>query len=675
MDASLPPNKRRKTSPADQTPILGDGEEAFGAEFSAQASRWNLEQAYEKRPRKQNEEKKKRRLPIKTARGAIEEMQGPLADDNQSSSSADDLEDDTPLTDPSDAEPEVPSQSSREQIISAKEELAKHASLVNEDPEEHYGALKKLAQITSTKNATVVRLGLATQLAVYKDIIPGYRIRALTEEETKAKVSKEVRRQRAFEQAIVKGYQAYVGELKRIARLDAGRLDSDASLVDVAVGCACNLSQHVSHFNFRNELLAIVVDKAVRRSPNQASLKCVEALARMFENDDTGNASLEAVGLLSKMIKSRHYRVHESVLNLFLRLRLLCEFSQTGSDIRVDRNANDAAPPSQKAKKQWQHRSKQERKLAKERKAIEKEMQQADAVVSHEERDKNQAETLKLVFSTYFRILKERIPGLMGAVLEGLVNYAHLVNQDFFGDLLEALRELIQDMDSLPDEEDNETSPDELEGLLDDNRDSARERLLCVITAFGLLQGQEASKSASSLGLDLSFFVKQLYRNLHDLAMSVDIEKTSKSPPISDPDSSLAAASQSSSVNVSTTIVLLLRSLRAALVPQNTRNVPPIRLAAFSKQLRTLSLQIPEKSCTAMLGLLNEVLKTHRGKINALWNTEERRGDGTFNALHGDIEGSNPFATTIWEGELLQKHFSPQVREGERSLRELLSKA
>ena len=78
----------------------------------------------------------------------------------------------------------------------------------------------------------------------------------------------------------------------------------------------------------------------------------------------------------------------------------------------------------------------------------------------------------------------------------------------------------------------------------------------------------------------------------------------------------------------------------------------------------TSSLQLPEKSCIAMIGLLGRITKTHEKKIAALWNTEERRGDGVFHALGGEVEGSNPFAATVWEGEMLRKHFSPAVRDG-----------
>ena len=70
----------------------------------------------------------------------------------------------------------------------------------------------------------------------------------------------------------------------------------------------------------------------------------------------------------------------------------------------------------------------------------------------------------------------------------------------------------------------------------------------------------------------------------------------------------------------------------------------------------------------AVMGLLGKVTKTHEKKVAALWNTEERRGDGTFDPLGGEVEGSNPFASTIWEGEILRKHFCPAVRDGVKTI-------
>ena len=673
MDGATRLSKKRKLSPDTykSTDVVVEDADAFTAQFSRNAVSWNLEESYEKRSKARKKDEKKQRLPLKTAKGVIEQYEDhtPSKDSNSARAVTETPSPTPPPSPPIIQTKSLPRASEREQILNAKESLAHHATLLNESPEENVGSLKTLAQLTASPLPAIVRLGLATQLAVYTDLIPGYRIRPLSEQEAAVKVSKEVKKQRTFEQAILRGYQNYIRELKRLASFKSkSPTEAEKHLVDLATGCACNLVNAVSHFNFRGELLSILVDKVGSRSLGANFTKCATTLGDLFANDDEGAASLETVKMLAKIIKAREYRVHETVLNLFLRLRLLSEFSKTASDTKVSESENVSSNTKAK-KKHWEHRSKKERKALKERKEIEKEMQQADAIVSHEEKDKNQAETLKIVFGIYFRILKARVPGLMGAVLEGLVRYAHLVNQDFFGDLLEALRELVLEQTATQRHEEYMENNQLEEPLYDRNpQNEAREVLLCIITAFGLLQGQDVAKSASSLGLDLGFFVTHLYGTLHALSVIPDIETSSRKLKARDPDADTSAEVQILKINVSTTIVLLLRSLRATLLPANVRTVSPIRLAAFSKQLMTCSLQTPERSSTAILGLISETLKTHRGKINDLWNTEERKGNGVFDPHYENLEGSNPFASTVWEGELLQLHYSEQVREGTKNL-------
>jgi nucleolar complex protein 3 len=55
---------------------------------------------------------------------------------------------------------------------------------------------------------------MLSQLAVFKDIIPGYRIRALTEKEKAEKVSQMVARTREWEQGLVVVYQLYLRSLE-----------------------------------------------------------------------------------------------------------------------------------------------------------------------------------------------------------------------------------------------------------------------------------------------------------------------------------------------------------------------------------------------------------------------------------------------------------------------------
>ena len=653
-------------------------------DFFANASRWNLEQDYENRPRKLNrKEKENTRLPIKTAEGRIEPLVVPEVKDEDEDSwlgseamdeggRGSEQEDETRY--------EELKLSNKQQILDAKEELARIASLINEDPEEHSGAFKTLAQIASSPNSTVKKLALATQLAIYKDVIPGYRIRPLAESDMTEKVSKDVRRLRGFEQGLVGSYQNYVKSLAKHAKSSRGDVsESMAGLASVAISCACTLLLAVPHFNFRSDLIKILVDKLSGKRIDNDFVQCRETFETLFRDDEDGNPSLDAVTMLTRMMKARDYRIDETVLNTFLHLRLLSEFSSKGSQNHIDKHpkqlplVNGKRPKFKKV-----FRTKKERKQEKERKAVEKEFREADAVVNHEERDRMQAETLKLVFVTYFRILKARAPKLMGAVLEGLAKYAHLINQDFFGDLLEALKDLtIQAGASSAENGDEEDrNVDDLDMDIS-NRDATRESLLCIITAFALLEGQDASKAAASLSLDLSFFTAYLYRSLHSLALNPDIELSAKTLRLPDPHApnqvKQVPATTNNRINIQTTIVLLLRCLSSILLPTaSTRSVPPVRIAAFSKQLLTSSLHLPEKSAMAVIGTMNKVAKTHTRKIAGLWNTEERKGDGEFDPLRPDLEGSNPFASTVWEGELLRLHFSPGVREGVNGLESIV---
>ncbi|KAF2112633.1 nucleolar complex protein-like protein 3 [Lophiotrema nucula] len=666
----IPAAKRRRLSPpeANGSASLPPSKDHTSSFFS-NAAKWDLEQDYEQRPRKSKQKQKENgRLPVRTTDGWAEQKPVPEAAKNEEEDSDSFLgtgsereEEEAVAEETVEQTPKVPQ---RQQILEAKEELARIASLLNEDPEEHIGALRTLAQLAASDNVTVRKLALATQIAVFKNLIPGYRIRPLAEENMTDKVSKEVRKLRAFEQKLVSGYQAYVQDLAKLAK-SSGYTTSEgtASLATVAISCACNLLLAVPHFNFRGEILKILIGKLSTKRVDNDFTKCRETLETLFQNDEDGNATLDAVTMLTKMMKAKHYNFDESVLNTFLHLRLLSEFSQKASYNSVDK-PSDQPYQGKKIKEKREFRTKKQRKLLKERKAIEKEMEQADAIVGHEERDRMQAESLKMVFVAYFRILKARSQKLMGAVLEGLAKYAHLINQDFFGDILEALRDMISQQELLAGADEEEDSDEE--DTEAPQRNASRESLLCVITAFALLQGQDGATATSTLKLDLSFFIKHLYRTLHPVSLNPDIERSSKSLHLPDPNAPESASQNliQNKVNVQTTVVLLIRSLSSILMPPTAiRAVPPVRLAAFCKQLMTISLQLPEKSCTAMLGLLNQVTKTHGRKVSALWNTEERRGDGTFDPFKAEIESSNPFAATVWEGELLRKHYCPTVRD------------
>ncbi|KIW78019.1 hypothetical protein Z517_07852 [Fonsecaea pedrosoi CBS 271.37] len=671
MPHGRPMKRRRLSPPVDDSK---SSETIKASDLFVRAADWDLEQEYEKKSR-QKKAKESTRLPIKTAEGRLQRIEEKVPIENEDDSdsflgSGTDGEDEEGDTPPTETEPTVPQVPLKQQIVAAKEEIARIAGLLNEDPEEHAGSFKKLAQVCSpTSPIAVQKLVLAAQTAVYKDVIPGYRIRSYKDEELGNKISKDVRRTRQYEHALVTGYQAYVKQLGSLAKARKGDAEIQ-SLRSVAINCVCTLLLSVPHFNFRTELLSILVHEIASRESSPDFIKCVETFEEFFSHDEDGAPSLEAVNLLSKMMKAKDYRVREEVLNTFFHLRLLSELPPPGSNDKSDRPELPSKLHGRKVKQQTsQHMTKRERKLLKQRREVEKDMAEASALVNHEEREKIQSETLKMVFVTYFRILKARVPELMGAVLEGLAKYAHLINQDLFGDLLEALKEIVSaadeavrgelDMDGV----EAERTPTNLDGEAIRNR--KREGLLATQTAFTLLSGQEVSKAASNLHLDLSFFTAHTYRSLYPLSLDADIELGPKSLRLPDPHSSKpAASSEKNRINISTPILLLTRVLTSILLMPSSP--PPTQtVLSFFKRLLTVSLQLPEKSTMAILSLMTKIADKHGRKIEALWYSDERKGDGVYRGDSESVEGTNALGTGsgVWEAELLRRHYCPKIRE------------
>lgn len=85
----------------------------------------------------------------------------------------------------------------------------------------------------------------------------------------------------------------------------------------------------------------------------------------------------------------------------------------------------------------------------------------------------------------YFRILKNDKPTpLLPAALQGISRFAHLVNVDFFTDLLQVLRTLMAGDASKDDSAEAE------DVVLDSDARDIHHRLHCIVTAFELLSGQ-----------------------------------------------------------------------------------------------------------------------------------------------------------------------------------------
>ncbi|KAG0209554.1 hypothetical protein BGX28_010252 [Mortierella sp. GBA30] len=671
------------------------------------------EQDYEQAPRRAEgwQEKGSTRLPIKLADGRIKEV----ADDRVRPSEMKDHEGEEEEEEVADSdfaeEDEVEEQEQEEeqieepqpekkvskkvQLAQKKEEMANIAQTIIADPEANVGQLKKLRAMTQDPSDVIKKLALLTQLAVYKDILPGYRIRPLSEKEQSVTVSKEVAKLRDYEQSLLQNYQNYLQSLEKVlaqdrsgrdeeeaealtngattasltapapavgtsADADAATKKAKADLATVAIHCMCNLLTSVTHFNFRLNLMTALIARMSRRYWSELSETCSKALKEVFTEDESGEVSLDAVKLITKMIKSKSYLVHPNVISVFLSLRLK-------EELPTRQSGEEEGNPKKRKKKEKVHISKKNRKLLKAKKEVEVEMKEAEAVVDKEEKMRMQTETLKLVFITYFRILKHA-PGspVLPAVLEGLAKFAHLINVDFFTDLLEVLKKI---MVGGADAQHFDTY----------NPANRRTQLLCIVTAFQLLQGQ-----GEALNIDLKAFYSQFYTVLLTVAMNPDIEgnifEASEASAKEKEKQKLAAKAQWKGKNAKKALddetLVVLGSDRELILKgfellffSTKGKIPVIRSASFLKRIAIASLQFPNKSMKDFLAIMKKLIQKQPQLDQLLTGSDEdRAGNGVYLPALNDPELCNPMAASLWEFELMKSHFDPKVRQMAREL-------
>ncbi|GBC01545.1 hypothetical protein RclHR1_04220013 [Rhizophagus clarus] len=650
-----PPVKSMKND-KDSSSSLTTSEDESDQEKMHISSNSDTEQEYEKIPRSNKAwiQKEQTKLPIKFPDGKIKQREfvkvGKDDDveedsymdiDQEETSSSDNEQSDLAINDKKSQASEYATDTNitnEEYINKKKEQLAEIAQLVIEDPEKNVGQLKALREIATDENLTVKKLALLTQLVVYKDIIPGYRIRKLSDKEKSAQVSKEVNKIRNFEQSLLANYQAYLQSLEN----ELKDIMKEKCNAEAALQCMCNLLTSVTHFNFRLNLMTAIVTRMSTRKFTKLSAMCCDAIIEVFKNDESGEASLDAVKLITKMIKSRGYLVHNEVLNTFLHLRLRDELNMKTSHENEDKNVVKGKKRKFEKQVPKKHLSRKMKKLEKERKEVEKEMKEAEAVVDKEEKEKTHTETLKLVFITYFRILKHANKSpLLLSVLEGLAKFAHLINVDFFNDLLELLKKIMID-----DTKFEGSDLEENNALNSDHQINTRRSLLCIITAFQLLSGQ-----GEALNIDLKDFYTQLYTILLPLALNPHIEQDGHCKKLKD------------EINIATHVAteqeLLMKGFDFMFFKR--RQIPIDRSAAFLKRLSIACMNWPSKTVLICLSKMEKMIQ-NQSRLDALLTPDDKAANGIYRPELNDPELCNPFATSLWELDLLQRHYDPKVR-------------
>ncbi|TMW66397.1 hypothetical protein Poli38472_004162 [Pythium oligandrum] len=504
---------------------------------------------------------------------------------------------------------EVDLQIQRQRRLAAKKvEIAQLCESILESPEdalkknkEHprgFSKLQELHALCSDPDVTVQKLSMLSELSVFLDILPDYRIRLdpQNEKQNGRPHKKKVQQVLDFEASMLNNYQIY---LKHCAQVVKDCLKNknpnqdftaetkrDLSRAETAVKCLSELLKVKYSFNFHLNLIVALVPMADSNFPSIRAAAC-EAFEAVYQSDKTCVATLDIVKQISSYVRQKEHRVKCEIIQTFLKMPL-----------EVTMEQGEASRKKAKADR------KKRRKLHNDGDNIAAGLKEAEAVVDRSEREKTQADILHELVLIYFRILKQATYSTaMPAVLEGLSKFAFLINLEIMIDLLKVLKAVLK------------------EGIL-----PLASAFQAVLTGLRTLQGP-----GQELMVDDKEFVDILYTLLRRFSEGEDVS----------------------------CFGVALQCVEAVFLRR--KEIVVDRVASFIKRLLLTSMSLPPHQILAVLALVRSLMHRYSKLHQLLESDVDRVASGEYRADVDDPDFANPYSTACWELALLARHYHPTV--------------
>ncbi|VBB31781.1 unnamed protein product [Acanthocheilonema viteae] len=431
-------------------------------------------------------------------------------------------------------------------VEEAKGRISSLAYLIIADPHAEVHKLKELYLLSIGKNIfslareTVIKLASISLAEVFVDIIPGYVIRPHTEDEMAQKLKKETKKLYDFEQTLLRYYLKYLQHLESYAAKLLKASKQLNSLPIVCLKCLSRVLLSAPHFNYASNIISFIVRITSSNFNNVIDI-CCSTLSELFHNDLNFRISATAAKYITSIVNQKKGNVPPALIATFLNLKIK-EVNKGGKSQKKEKLL------SKKRLLNKEKKSKSKERFARQLKKLEADLKEAEAAESISTKLSFATETMNHVFATYFRIIK-RLPttSLLEPVLEGLAKFAHLINVEFFDDMISSLSLLI-------------------------NQQHLRlvDSLRCIYTSFVMLSGE---------GVALNIDPSRFYWSMYHLLPALAFEK------------------QDALVN---TLSLTLRTLDL-MINCRRKQVPVCRVAAYIKRLLALAFFMPSSGIVSIL--------------------------------------------------------------------------
>lgn len=353
-----------------------------------------------------------------------------------------------------------------------------------EDPNICFPKLNSLLNVTKqlqSKNSLdsdittpIQSLLFATLLTIFQDIIPGYHVRQLTESERSVKVSQQVHQERLYDESIVDHYKRYLTLLTDSLK--------KSSLQSSSLLCLLELMVTTRHFNYHYDIIKHCLTFSYKRSrfDNLVSLY----LQKCFESDESGELSSSILHVLSDIIHKHGYKgIRSQWLASLLNINTFL--------LSYDESVTKKKQIDVHNKKTYI--SKRERKAISKKSKLEKESQEAEAIMDQKQRNRYHYDTLRYLFRIYVGILRNPTIDVMHLVFDGLIRITPYIKSEYFDDMLLTLQSLLRNS-------------------IDTKKNHSF--LLSCLCAIYSIHDQYSDRSSQECSLDLHLNDKSLYSSL-----------------------------------------------------------------------------------------------------------------------------------------------------------------
>ncbi|OWR45940.1 Nucleolar complex protein 3, partial [Danaus plexippus plexippus] len=449
------------------------------------------------------------------------------------------------------------------------------------------------------------KLASLSAAEVFRDILPEYKLRH--QDYSDVKLKKDTLSLYKYEKELLEFYKRYLQRLEKAASVlrpkkgDKRKHDDPrVSLGLLSIKCMCTLLVARPNFNYATNIAQSVIP-FLDTTP-EARNTVTEACTDVFKEDNKGEITLAIVRLINQLAKRRGSRLNPAALDCLLQLKIQDVELDEEHDLKMKKKTEE------KKKKRIVNLSKKEKKRAKKLKEVERELLETEAKESESARRKQLTEVTKTVFHIYFRLLKSSpTTGLLIAALNGIAKFTHVINLEYYSDLVSILS-----------------------GLVRSSADRST-RLVVVGTVLAVL-----AKAGDALNVDPAVFHTHLYQDM------------------------LAVHAGCSRSETATVVEC------ASAVCQRLRRVSCGVLRALAKRLLTMSSHGQHHAALASLALVWTIMQ-HNKHVSALFEAE-CAGSGRFDPLSPSPEHCGSHAALGYEGPILTSHYHPVVRAAAAAL-------